>query len=67
MTGGRKKMDSHHRDGVVIENGRDIFRGELVCCVADEETSLSNGTVADDYAPRKQAQRVSSNAPVNGR
>lgn len=52
MTGGQKRTDSHHRDGVVIEDSRNIFGGELVCCVADEEASLSNGTVADDDAPR---------------
>lgn len=47
-----KREDSHHRDSVVIEDGRDIFRGEFICRVTDEETCLSNGTIADDYAPR---------------
>lgn len=41
----------HDGDGIVVENCRHIFRGELIRCIADEETCLSNGTVTDDYAP----------------
>lgn len=42
---------SHNGHGVVVEDGRDIFRGELVCRVADEETCLADGTVTDDDTP----------------
>jgi hypothetical protein len=42
------KDDIHHRDGIIIKNGRNVFRGELVCCVTDEEASLSYSTIADD-------------------
>lgn len=45
------EINSHYGDGVVIKDGRDIFRGELVGCVADEKTSLSDSTIADNDAP----------------
>jgi hypothetical protein len=47
---------SHDGDGIVVEDGRHIFRRELVGGVADEKTSLANGTVADDNAPRSELQ-----------
>lgn len=47
----RAGIDSHYRNGIVIEDGGNVFRGELVRRVADEETCLSDGTVADDDAP----------------
>lgn len=49
--GKRQREGSHDGDGVVIEDGGDIFRGELVGGVADEQTCLSDSTVADDDAP----------------
>lgn len=47
---------SHYGDGIVVENGRHIFRREFVCGVADEKTCLANGTVADDNAPGSELQ-----------
>lgn len=42
---------SHDGYGVVVEDGRDIFRGELVRGVADKKTCLADCTVTDDDAP----------------
>lgn len=42
---------SHYSDGVVVENRRNIFRGELVRSIADEKTCLADGTITDDDAP----------------
>lgn len=39
----------HYSNGIVIEHSRNIFRGELVCRVADQKASLSNSTVTDNY------------------
>jgi hypothetical protein len=44
---------SHDGDGVVVEDGGDIFRGELVRGVADEKTCLADSTVTDDDAPAR--------------
>jgi hypothetical protein len=44
---------SHNGDGVVVEDCGDIFRGELVCGVANEKTCLADRTVADDDAPAR--------------
>jgi hypothetical protein len=46
------QVNSHNSDGVVVEDCWDIFGRELVCCVADEKTSLSNSTVTNDDTPR---------------
>lgn len=46
---------SHYSDGVVVEDRRDIFGGELVRGVADEKTCLADGTVADDDAPVEES------------
>jgi hypothetical protein len=46
-------LDVHNRDGIVIENRGDIFRGKLVCRVADEKTSLADSTVTNDHAPKQ--------------
>jgi hypothetical protein len=45
--------DLHHSHGVVVKYGGDIFGGELVGCVGDEQASLTDGTVADDDTPRR--------------
>jgi len=44
-------MYVHYRDGIVVEDGRNIFRRELVCGIADEQARLTDGTVADDDTP----------------
>lgn len=44
--------NSHNSDSIVIEDSRDVFGGELVCRVADEQACLSDSTVADDNTPR---------------
>lgn len=43
--------DSHHGHGIVIEDGGNVFGGELVGGVADKEACLAHGTVTDDHAP----------------
>lgn len=49
---GSYNMHSHNGDGVVVENSRNIFGGELVGRVANEQAGLADGTIADDDAPR---------------
>lgn len=48
-TGGLSRR-LHDCDGVVVEDCGDIFGGELVGGVTDEETCLSDRTVTDDNA-----------------
>jgi hypothetical protein len=55
MNSERKVGGSHHSDGVVVEDGRDVFRRKLVRGVADEETCLADRTVANDDAPKESA------------
>lgn len=45
----------HDSDRIVVEDRRDIFRGELVGGVTDEKTCLADSTVTDNDAPIKQA------------
>lgn len=45
-------MHSHNGDGIVVENGRNIFGGKLVGRVADEQAGLADGTIANDDTPR---------------
>jgi hypothetical protein len=40
---------SHDSNGIVIEDGWDIFGGEFVGRVTDEETSLSHSTITDNH------------------
>ena len=61
---GRTGRYSHHRDGVVVENRGDIFRGELVRRIANEKARLSYSTVTDYYTPASDASRL---AHVPGR
>ena len=42
------KAHSHDGNGIIVEDGRDVFRGELVGGVADEQARLADGTVTDD-------------------
>jgi hypothetical protein len=47
----RARGDSHHSNGIVIEDGWDVFGGELVGGVANEQTGLAHGTITDDHTP----------------
>lgn len=49
-TSGVGEGNVHDGDGVIVKDGRDIFRWELVCGVADKKARLSDGTVTDDHA-----------------
>ena len=39
---------SHDGNGIVVEDGRDVFRGKLVGGVTDKEARLADSTVTDD-------------------
>lgn len=49
--GRSKRGGSHDGDGVVVEDGGYVFRGEFICGVTDEKACLADRTVADDDAP----------------
>ncbi len=38
--------DLHYSDSIIVKDGGDIFRRKLVRGVADQQTGLSNSTVA---------------------
>jgi hypothetical protein len=42
---------SHDGDGVIVKDGRDVFRGEFVRSVAYKETCFADRTVTDDDTP----------------
>lgn len=65
VANGSAEPDVHNGDSIVIEDCRDIFRGELVRRVADEQTCLSDRTVTDDNAP-KQYSLVSNKPSLSG-
>ena len=44
-------MDSHNSDRVVVKDRRDVFRRELVRCIADKKACLPDGTIAYYNAP----------------
>jgi hypothetical protein len=44
-----ESYNSHDSNGIVIEDGWDIFGGEFVGRVTDEETSLSHSTITDNH------------------
>lgn len=50
---GATDEDLHHRHRIVIEDCRDIFRGEFVGGVGDEQAGLANCTVTNDNTPRR--------------
>jgi len=50
VSGGQNGRNSHYSDGIVVEDGRHVFRGEFVRGVADEETGLADRTVPDHDA-----------------
>jgi hypothetical protein len=41
----------HDGDGIVVEDGRHILRGELVGGVGDEQAGLADSSISDDDAP----------------
>jgi hypothetical protein len=45
------RIDLHDCHGIVVEDGGHIFRGEFVGGVRNQQTGLSNRTVADNNAP----------------
>ena len=47
----RAKRGSHDGDGVVVEDCRYVFRRKLVRSIADEQTCLADGAVANNDAP----------------
>lgn len=63
--GGRK--DVHDSNGIVIEDGRDVFRGEFVGRVADEETCLADSTVTDDDTPAGGSRALARRNQQDGR
>jgi hypothetical protein len=62
----RAEGSSHYGNGVVVENGGDIFGRKLVRGVADEETCLADGTVADYDAPAERIVLVSETWQLSG-
>lgn len=42
--------NSHNSDGIIVEDGGNVFGGEFIRRVTDEETSLANGTIPDYHA-----------------
>jgi hypothetical protein len=48
-----KRRNSHNGDGVIVEDCWDIFGGEFIGRVADEETGLAHGTVTNNHAPTR--------------
>lgn len=53
---------SHYRDRIVVEDGRNVFGGELVCRVGDKKTCLADRTVTDNDTPGIHAM-VSQQCP----
>jgi hypothetical protein len=55
--GGHEMADescySHNGNGIVIEDGWDIFGGEFVGRVTDEETCLAHSTITDNHTSRR--------------
>ncbi len=45
--------DLHNGDRIVVEDCWDIFRGEFIGGIGDEEARLADSTVADYDAPAR--------------
>lgn len=41
----------HDSNGIVIEDGRNVFRWELVRGIGDQKAGLSDSTITDDNTP----------------
>lgn len=44
-------VDLHDSDRIVVEDGRDVLRGEFIRRITDEKASLANSTITNDDAP----------------
>ena len=42
----------HYSNSIVIKDGWNVFRWELVGSIGDQEAGLSNSTITDDDTPR---------------
>ena len=54
--GARHKVSQgslHDSNGIVIEDGRNVFRWEFVRGVGDQEAGLSDSTITDDDTPEQ--------------
>jgi len=54
----REGVDVHNSNSIVIEDRRNVFRGELVRRVTDEKTCFTDRTVTNYHTPVKMAQLV---------
>ncbi len=41
------RQNSHHGNSIIVKYGRDVFAGELIGRVTDQQTGVANSTVAD--------------------
>ena len=62
------KNPSHDCNSIVVKNRGDVFTGELVGGVGDEQTSLSDGAITDNNTPtiRQHKARVAAAATAGG-
>ena len=49
--GNRRSRNIHHRYCIIVEYRRNIFRGEFIGGIADEEAGLADRTVSDNDTP----------------
>lgn len=49
-------QNSHHCDSIVIEDRWHIFRRELVCRVANQQTGLAHSTITNDHTSAEGAE-----------
>lgn len=54
----RRGRGLHDRDSVIIKDGWDVFGGEFVCCVGDEQAGFAYGAIADDDTSESGAMSV---------
>lgn len=51
LTGGWAGASSHDGNSIVVEDGGNVFAREFVGGIADEQTRLAHGSVADNNTP----------------